>query len=79
MSYLTQVHDFGAAGVVPGPKITRPDLNVGVARMRETPVKKTGHSEFGPELSESGFEHVHSELSRRVHTVAAPAIEQVAT
>ncbi|MDE0697579.1 MAG: hypothetical protein OXH76_17290 [Boseongicola sp.] len=77
MAYSTQFHDHGVAGFVRGSGIARPDLKVGVARMREAP--ETGHSEFDPGFSESCFGHVRSELSRRRRIVTALALVQVAT
>ena len=79
MACSPQIDDRDAAGFVPGPEIARPDLKLGGARMREASAPETGHSGFDPELSESCFGHVHSDFSRRVQIVAAPATEKVAT
>lgn len=79
MAHSPQIDGHDDAGRVPRPELARPDLKVGVARIREALVPEIGSSELDPETPDSCFGRVQPELSRRVHIVAAPAIEQVAT
>ncbi len=79
MANSPQIDDRDAAGFVPRPELARPDLKLGGARMREALAPEIGSSELDPEIPDSCFGRVQPELSRRVHIVAAPAIEQVAT
>ena len=79
MAYSPQIDGHDDAVLVPRPELARPDLKVSVARIHEALAPEIGSSELDPEIPDSCFGHVQPELSRRVHIVAAPAIEQVAT
>ena len=79
MTYSPEIDDRDVAGFVPGPEVARPEFKFGVARLCEALEPKIGHSELNPEISRPCFGRVHPEPPKRVHIVAALALEEVAT